>query len=147
MLKSFVESAHEQLPSHWDPMQKHINGKQKPYQLVTLSTDSKEYQDIKAKLLDSAGGKIRSVAGIQRIQNPQLYLAYMIRKKAMDAANRSKNNEKLLFHGTSKESCEAINHHGFNRSYAGKNGECNHRERYSVVPTLPAKDVYWNCGH
>eukprot|EP00112_Aurelia_sp_Birch-Aquarium-sp1_P008660 Seg196.2 transcript_id=Seg196.2/GoldUCD/mRNA.D3Y31 product=Poly protein_id=Seg196.2/GoldUCD/D3Y31 len=116
-----------QLPSHWDPMPKDSNGKEKPYHLITLSTYSKEYQEIKSKLLDSASGKIRNIAEIQRIQNPQLYLTYMIRKKAMDAANKSNNNERLLFHGTSKESCDAINHHGFNRSYAGKNGEFNRR--------------------
>jgi len=30
--------------------------------------------------------------------------------------------EKELFHGTKKDTCEKINYQGFNRSFAGENG-------------------------
>lgn len=41
----------------------------------------------------------------------------------MDAKNGNNNNEKLLFHGTSSTTLGLINNSGFNRSYAGMNGE------------------------
>lgn len=41
----------------------------------------------------------------------------------MDAKNGHKNNEKQLFHGTDADSVPHVNHNGFNRSYAGKNGK------------------------
>lgn len=37
--------------------------------------------------------------------------------------NKNKNNEKLLFHGTAASSLNTINYNGFDRGYAGKNGE------------------------
>lgn len=41
----------------------------------------------------------------------------------MEQKNGHQNNERNLFHGTSEETIATINSHGFNRSYAGKNGE------------------------
>lgn len=43
----------------------------------------------------------------------------------MDNKNVNINNERLLFHGTSKESLTLINNYGFNRSYAGMHGNVN----------------------
>lgn len=40
----------------------------------------------------------------------------------MDKKNGHRNNERLLFHGTSEKSLTLINEHGFNRSYAGMHG-------------------------
>lgn len=40
----------------------------------------------------------------------------------MEQKNGHQNNEKTLFHGTSEDTVPIINEHGFNRSYAGKNG-------------------------
>lgn len=37
--------------------------------------------------------------------------------------NKNQDNEKLLFHGTAKISLNAINYNGFNRGFAGINGE------------------------
>lgn len=36
------------------------------------------------------------------------------------------DNETRLWHGTSTDAIDKINHNGFNRSYCGKNGECIH---------------------
>lgn len=41
----------------------------------------------------------------------------------MDIKNGHTHNERILFHGTDADSVLHINHHGFNRSYAGKNGK------------------------
>jgi len=54
---------------------------------------------------------------IERIQNPNLYQQYAVRKMHMEAANgASVQNEQLLW------TVQHINNDGFNRSYCGKNG-------------------------
>lgn len=62
---------------------------------------------------------------IERIQNPFFWKAYQIKKCEMDNKNGNRNNERLLFHGTNKESLDLINNYGFNRSYAGMHGNVN----------------------
>ena len=65
-----------------------------------------------------------SIVTIERIQNPALYSQYVARKKQMDKQNPPRHqNERLLFHGTSVDSCGSINHGGFNRSFSGRNGK------------------------
>lgn len=59
---------------------------------------------------------------IERVQNPSLWQNYQIMKKQMEVKNKHTNNELLLFHGTTDTSIHLINSKGFNRSYAGKNG-------------------------
>lgn len=41
----------------------------------------------------------------------------------MELRNGHQNNERRLFHGTCNRAVPNINDRGFNRSYAGKNGE------------------------
>lgn len=64
-----------------------------------------------------------SVLKIERIQNPLLWKTLQIKKRNMEQKNGHQNNERILFHGTSEETIATINLYGFNRSYAGKNGE------------------------
>ncbi len=48
----------------------------------------------------------------------------MMKKHHMDQVNPSHiQNEKILYHGTSADTLKDIETSGFNRSYAGKNGE------------------------
>ena len=61
-----------------------------------------------------------NITKIERVQNPGLYRAYMVKKDQMEQKNGA--NEKFLFHGTAQGSCSSINKFGFNRSYCGKNG-------------------------
>ena len=66
----------------------------------------------------------KSIVRIQRIQNPMLYFQYIVIKKDMEKHNPpGHQNEKRLFHGTPANACPKINQQGFNRSFAGKNGE------------------------
>jgi len=66
-----------------------------------------------------------TTASIERIQNPELYQAYQIRKEKMDRDNGG-NNERKLFHGTNPDRAVQINTQGFKRSFAGSvNGENN----------------------
>ena len=120
-----------ELPSNWDPMPKDYSGNEAPYHIVKLSHSSTEFQDVQRNVLISARGRIREIKSIKRIQNPQLYLPYMIKKKEMEKSHTSR--ERLLFHGTSKDNCQAINHHGFNRSFAGKNGMCVFNEGSIII--------------
>jgi len=49
----------------------------------------------------------------------------MVRRDAMQQQQTAAGNtqlERMLWHGTSSETLENINKHGFNRSYCGKNG-------------------------
>ena len=103
-------------------MPKDHSGKEKPYHKVQLSGTSVEYQTVYLKFMVSASGSVSRVVSISRIQNPQLYKSFMARKETMDATRPNGSNEKQLFHGTSEGSCDGINHHGFNRSLAGVNG-------------------------
>lgn len=60
---------------------------------------------------------------IERIQNPGLWKSLVIKKREMELRNGHQNNERRLFHGTCDGAVPNINDRGFNRSYAGKNGE------------------------
>lgn len=52
----------------------------------------------------------------------------------MDIKNGHSDNERVLFHGTDADSVAYVNEHGFNRSYAGKNGKevCNLADQNEV---------------
>ena len=69
-----------------------------------------------------------NITKIERVQNPGLYRAYMVKKDQMEQKNGA--NEKFLFHGTAQGSCSSINKFGFNRSYCGKNGK---RRRLTII--------------
>ena len=62
--------------------------------------------------------KTQQIIEIERIQNPPLFGTYIAKKYEKKGIN-----EKYLFHGTKFESVDPIIRHGFNRSYAGINGE------------------------
>ena len=111
------------LPSHWDKMPIDADGKEVPFHYIPLLKTSEEFKKVQSELLRTSSGKITKIQSICRLQNPKLYMSYMIKKQAMDKRNGPRNNERYLFHGTSKESTDAISHHGFNRSYAGKHGK------------------------
>lgn len=52
-----------------------------------------------------------------------MWKSLQIKKAEMDQRNGRPDNERRLFHGTSHEAVAIINKYGFNRGYAGKNGE------------------------
>lgn len=70
------------------------------------------------------------VLQIDRVQNATLWQAYQVMKKSMDQRPGRSANEKQLFHGTSAKPIADINKYGFNRSYAGINGN------YSLPVTI-----------
>lgn len=103
---------------------KDIAGKEKEVHLVELHpiNNATEYSKVENEIKKTVSVTITK---IERVQNPGLYRAYLVKRDQMDQKNGS--NEKFLFHGTAKGSCSSINTFGFNRSYCGKNG----RESFS----------------
>lgn len=68
-------------------------------------------------------GQWSQIVKIERIQNPFLHAQYVAKKKTMNQHNPHNTvNEKVLFHGCPGDVADKISHHGFNRSFAGKNG-------------------------
>ena len=132
-------------PGKWDPMPVGV-----ACHVVALSPNTTEYDEVKSKFERTmassnvqqpsplhAAGTLRVVSSrvlqysnqwsqivkIERIQNPFLHAQYVAKKKTMDQHNPSTIvNEKELFHGCPGDVAEKISHHGFNRSFAGKNG-------------------------
>ncbi|XP_069717592.1 protein mono-ADP-ribosyltransferase PARP14 isoform X2 [Phaenicophaeus curvirostris] len=100
------------LPATWDDME---NARLK---IVELKPETREYRDVKEKFLKTCSSS--KIEKIERVQNPYIWKAYQIKKCEMDKKNGNNNNERLLFHGTNKESLTLINNQGFNRSYAGR---------------------------
>ncbi|XP_065146256.1 uncharacterized protein [Paramisgurnus dabryanus] len=120
------------LPSNWDDM----NGKS--VVLVNLTTTSNEYADVEKEFRRT--GLTFNIIQIERVQNSTLWKNYMIKKEDLEAKNNHKNNEKLLFHGTGPDKIDHINHHGFNRSFAGMNGAMYGNGTYFAVdPSYSAR--------
>ena len=101
------------LPLTWDKQ-----AKGKVAQLVDLLPSSNEYKEISELFNDSIEDGYE-VTKIERIQNPALYKAYMVKKQSMIG----RENVKRLFHGTDVKNIEAINVNNFSRNYSGINGK------------------------
>ena len=105
-------------PSTWEKMPPNSS-----LHIVRVDSKSPEYTGVKQKFDVTMQGYYKQIIKIERIQNPALYLQFIGRKKEMDKHNpKGHQNERLLFHGTSVDTCPKINQNGFNRSFAGKNG-------------------------
>ena len=129
-------------PGKWDTMPKGV-----VCHIVALDPKSTEYREVKSKFETSMGplkmqrnppsshnmvanfgitqytGQWSHIIKIEQIQNPFLHAQYVAKKKTMDQHNPSNLvNERELFHGCPGDVAEKISHHGFNRSFAGKNG-------------------------
>ena len=106
------------LPLNWCVQPKESSGNEKEVYLVELDATSNEYNKVAEGIRKTAS---ISITKIERVQNPGLYKAYVVKKDQMEQKNGA--NEKLLFHGTAQGSCSSISTFGFNRSYCGKNGK------------------------
>ena len=102
--------------------------------VVDLTQASPEYKEVEqafSRTMGIAGGlpsgmlkPYQGIVKIQRIQNQKLYSQYIARKSVIDKTNpEGHKNEETLFHGCDGKVTNHINHEGFNRNFAGKNGE------------------------
>ncbi|XP_031575047.1 protein mono-ADP-ribosyltransferase PARP14-like [Actinia tenebrosa] len=104
------------VPEHWDKQPKSKSGVENAVHLVDLDPSCPEYLQVQSRFSQSCPN---SIIKISRVQNPEQYKIYSIRKQKMD--EKTGSNKRQLFHGTAADSCESINKNGFNRSYCGKN--------------------------
>ncbi|NXL85340.1 PAR14 polymerase, partial [Alectura lathami] len=124
-----------ELPAKWEDMQ------EERVKQVTLTPSSQEYLEVQSRFQKTCHNYV--IEKIERIQNPFLWQAYQIQKKSLCMKNKNKNNEKLLFHGTSKCSLSNINYNGFNRSFAGKNAaNIGNGTYFAVDAAYSAQDTY-----
>lgn len=96
------------LPEDWVPMP----SPESPFHTVPLLRDSDEFKAV-MKHFQPANENL-TVKKVQRIQNPELYFCYMLRKKEMEEANGG-SNEMRLFHAADCNSMHAIMEQGFSR--------------------------------
>ncbi|NXK44053.1 PAR14 polymerase, partial [Chauna torquata] len=123
------------LPETWDDMQK------QQLKVVELKPETKEYREVEERFLKTS--QLLKIEKIERIQNPFLWKTYQIKKRQMADKNGSRNNERFLFHGTSKESLTLINSYGFNRSYAGMHAaNFGNGTYFAVNANYSASDTY-----
>ncbi|KAL2302153.1 hypothetical protein Nmel_009570 [Mimus melanotis] len=123
------------LPPMWDPMEN------ERVKIVELKPDSREYKDVQERFLQTC--QSFKIEKIERVQNRYLWKNYQIKKCEMDKKNGDRNNERLLFHGTSQESLPLINDRGFNRSYAGMNAaNFGNGTYFAVNAKYSAQDLY-----
>ena len=107
-----------ELPKKWNV----INLDEGVKQIKLKKTEDKEYAVVENEFRLSVEPESGEIIDIQRIQNPALYLQYAVKKHIMETYSNC-DCEQLLFHGTKKESIDKINAQGFNRAFAGQNGE------------------------
>ncbi|CAM4730208.1 unnamed protein product [Leuciscus chuanchicus] len=119
------DAARSSLPSHWEDM------KGNSVVLVKLTAGSTEYDEVEKEFRRT---RLRSnIIKIERVQNSTLWRNYMIKKEELEDKNNHKNNEQRLFQGTGPDKTDQINHHGFNRSYAGMHGAMYGNGTYFAV--------------
>ncbi|NXB88448.1 PAR14 polymerase, partial [Vidua chalybeata] len=122
-------------PPTWDPMEN------EQLKIVELKPDSREYKDVQERFLQTC--QLYKIEKIERVQNLYFWKSYQIKKCEIDKKNGDRNNERLLFHGTSQESLTLINKHGFNRSYAGMNAaNFGNGTYFAVNASYSANDTY-----
>ncbi|NXF49074.1 PAR14 polymerase, partial [Oceanites oceanicus] len=123
------------LPATWDDMQN------QRLKMVELKPETREYRVVQQRFLKTC--QSLKIEKIERVQNPFFWKAYQIKKREMDNKNGHKNNERLLFHGTSKKSLTLINNSGFNRSYAGMHAaNYGNGTYFAVNASYSASDIY-----
>ncbi|NXV16350.1 PAR14 polymerase, partial [Cepphus grylle] len=122
-------------PATWDDMQN------QRLKIVELKPETREYRDVQERFMKTC--QTLKIEMIERVQNTCLWKTYQIKKHEMDIKNGNTNNERLLFHGTSRESITLINNHGFNRSYAGMHAAAFGNGTYFAVnANYSASDTY-----
>lgn len=129
-----LTDAQYSLPSHWEDM------KGQTVVPVKLTEGSREFGDVEKEFKRT--GRTFKIVQIERVQNSTLWKNYMIKKEELEAKNKHKNNEKFLFHGTGPDKTDQINHHGFNRSYAGMHGAMYGNGTYFAVDSSYSAQGY-----
>ncbi|XP_056322010.1 protein mono-ADP-ribosyltransferase PARP14-like isoform X2 [Danio aesculapii] len=111
-------------------------------EVVALQCDSEEYKKIEAEFVQSSKHPDVSpvqVQQIDRIQSQSQWQRYSVLKQAVDKKYPTQSNERLLYHGTTREICQKINKNGFNRSFCGRNAVAHGDGTYF------AREAWYSC--
>uniref|UniRef100_A0A3P9H6F6 Poly [ADP-ribose] polymerase n=1 Tax=Oryzias latipes TaxID=8090 RepID=A0A3P9H6F6_ORYLA len=142
--KALFVISEDALPSHWDPMNTGTVA------LFSLAAGTQEYKSVEKNLTNAGHDGSELCLQIERVQNITLWKSYEFLKKQMEQKNNHKNNERVLFHGTSANSIDLINNKGFNRSYAGLHAAAFGKGSYFAVDPAYSAQGYAkpdNQGH
>ncbi|XP_014029950.1 protein mono-ADP-ribosyltransferase PARP15-like [Salmo salar] len=104
----------DNFPQHWDTKPATTS-----VRLHLIHPGSSEYNEVQGLFRNTCPDK--EIEKIERVQNPNLWKSFQIKKQDINDRNDGILNERRLFHATSHTTIAHINDHGFNRSYAGKN--------------------------
>ncbi|XP_046559114.1 protein mono-ADP-ribosyltransferase PARP14-like isoform X2 [Haliotis rubra] len=113
--------------------------------VFNVAEGSIEYMRVKNSFMTALGGKGKrvTISKIERIQIPHLYRQYQIEMQTVQKEHPSKDNERIMWHGTDVEAVPNINKYGFNRSYSGKNATLFGQGVYfAVVASISSMDKY-----
>ncbi|MGH0151153.1 UNVERIFIED_CONTAM: hypothetical protein FKN15_042096 [Acipenser sinensis] len=101
------------------------NMKNKDFEIIVLAPNSEEFLKISKEFVKSCNSSSNKnnveVVQIERIQHLKQWQSYAVRKQTLDRKYPKATNERILYHGTTKDICHRINKTGFNRSFCGRN--------------------------
>ncbi|MGH0128784.1 UNVERIFIED_CONTAM: hypothetical protein FKN15_046596 [Acipenser sinensis] len=113
------ETAIIEQPESW------TNMKNKDFEIIVLAPNSEEFLKISREFVKSCNSSSNKnnveVVQIERIQHLKQWQSYAVRKQTLDRKYPKATNERILYHGTTKDICQRINKTGFNRSFCGRN--------------------------
>ncbi|CAB1451420.1 unnamed protein product [Pleuronectes platessa] len=110
--------------------------------VVTLQESSPEYRSVEQAFRRTVP---MSRIKIKRLQNVHLRRAYEAQKKHISDKNAHEGTtvEKVLYHGTTQDNCDAIMKTGFNRRFAGQNATVYGEGTYFAVnASYSAQHIY-----
>ncbi|KAM4626869.1 protein mono-ADP-ribosyltransferase PARP15-like [Discoglossus pictus] len=108
------------------------------FMAVTLQEDSQEYKEVEGNFVKTSTKTSVKVIKVERIQDLKQWQSYTVKMQAVNRKYPNQLNERHLYHGTSFDVTKKINHHGFNRSFCGKNGKAYGQGTYF------AKEAYYS---
>ncbi|XP_041120245.1 protein mono-ADP-ribosyltransferase PARP14 [Polyodon spathula] len=131
------ETAIIEQPESWTDM------KNKDFEIIVLAPNSEEFLKISNEFVKSCNSSSNKnnveVVQIERIQHLKQWQSYAVKKQTLDRKYPKATNERILYHGTTKDICQRINKTGFNRSFCGRNAT-----RFGQG-TYFAKEAYYSC--
>ncbi|KAM4025242.1 protein mono-ADP-ribosyltransferase PARP15-like isoform 1-T2 [Anomaloglossus baeobatrachus] len=134
ILSAIVKKVPIEYPITWTDIEK------SEYQEVILKETSPEYKEVKEKFFKTISETEYKITQIKRIQNEKVFKCFAINKHSVNEKNPGQKNIRHLYHGTSVDVINNINHNGFNRSYSGMNGTSYGNGTYF------AEDSKYSCG-
>ncbi|XP_052770990.1 protein mono-ADP-ribosyltransferase PARP14-like [Mya arenaria] len=138
--KYIIKEFSGEVPANWRPMKGNLL-------VYKLAPADKEYTDLSGTFNTSSGGGY-IIHSIEKVQNKSLWLQYEAKKKQLEGQNPAgTKNEQFLWHGTSEDTVDSVNAHGFNMSYCGKNATAFGNGVYFFVnANYSCQDTYSRPG-